>query len=206
MTDVDVCRGGASNPLVAQVETVMRGHGRELSPDAANYPPVAEALVRTQSMPVVFTSGPVASFLLANCGRKIQAEQPRSEADLRRISVAQAAQRGPGGVAEFNRQEADHDLSADVAVRGGSPIQTVVLYGVEGVGNQGSVVSAYWTPRRGAEVVSRGFRVHHCMFCSAYSETRYDIFLLVGCGGVLKIMACCWHCESDFRNHGPRGG
>ncbi|WP_040511076.1 hypothetical protein [Gordonia soli] len=198
------------DPLADAVERVdhpRNAHGEEVeySPEAANYLPTAQAITRAQQMPVVPARGPVAAYILANCGRKILPLVPgRSDAELRRLSLAQAkAERG--GVNEFMRREFEHDEAAEVAAYGGSPVETVILYGVKDAGNLEFLVSAYWTPKRVAELVSRGFYVHDCFFCEAKSRVRLDTYLLLGCHGVTRVTACCDGCESRFRNEMPIG-
>lgn len=197
------------DPLADAVERVdhprnVHGEEVEFSPEAANYLPTAQAIIRAQQMSVVPARGPVAAYTLANCGRRILPLRRRSETELRRLSVEQAT-REPGGVNEFLRREYEHDEAADIAAYGGSPVETVILYGVKDAGNLEFLVSAYWTPKRVAELVCRGFYVHECFFCAAKSKVRLDIYLLLGCGGVTRITACCDGCESRFRNEMPNG-
>ncbi|QTI67475.1 hypothetical protein [Gordonia polyisoprenivorans] len=198
-----------ADPIADAVDRVnhpRNAHDPEVwfSPEAANYLPTAQAMIRAQQMPVVPARGPVASYTLANCGRRILPLRRRSETELRRLSVEQA-KRESGGVTEFLRCEYEHDEAADIAAYGGSPIETVVVYGVKDAGNLEFLVSAYWTPKRVAELVCRALYVHDCFFCDTKSKVRLDTYLLLGCGGVTRIMACCDRCESRFRNDMPVG-
>lgn len=202
----------AAHPLVDQAKAAHRPVIRSLekggipsvrehnlSPAVRFHPVLSAGIDRAQKIPARFDLIGLASVdrIYGNTGRGLlpRTAHPRTAADLReeerdRLGIT------PGEQAML---DVEYVHALELADYGGSPSGAVVFHLAEWTEDDGALacpVVAGWSAWRIANMVAVSSCV--CYWCNDNSSKSLRDYLLVTCGGTLRVFATCSPCREGF--------
>lgn len=209
---------GAGDPLADQVKAarqlrirslekggVLSARLQRLSPAARNHPVISAGLDRAQKIPSRFDLIGLAGLdrVYSNTGRGLLPLGIHTAAELRveeldRLGIT------PGEQALI---DVEYVRALEVAEFGGYPSGAVVFHLAEWTEEDGALacpVPVGWSAWRIAHMVTLASRV--CHWCDVHSPTPLIDYLLVGCGGTLRVFATCSSCRDRFDRDTEPGG
>lgn len=199
MTEAERSVEGLRDPIVQQIGAVWGGEGKSYSPGAASHPRT-RAMLDKAHLSVVFWSLDaecLPRFIFGNLGRPVQPFKANgySETDLRFLSPEDWPDVGPLAT------EAEYDLFYENVCFGGQPVQTLVIHSPEIDMTIAYPVMLNFSPRRqlsASECYLDEYRVCSCCGGDTASDAALTDFLLVSCGGFLRVFPCCAGCRREL--------
>lgn len=209
---------GVGDPLVDQAKSgrqlrirslekggVLSDRPQRPSPAARNHPVISAGLDRVQKIPPRFDLIGLAGVdrVYSNTGRGLLPLGQHTAAELR------AEERDRLGITPGEQAliDVEYVRALEVAEFGGYPSGAVVFHLAEWTEDDGALacpVPHGWSAWRIAHMVTLASRV--CYWCDVRSPTPHGDYLLVGCGGTLRVFATCSSCRDRFDRDTEPGG
>ncbi|AWZ26535.1 hypothetical protein CEJ39_22240 [Rhodococcus pyridinivorans] len=199
----------ANNPRIRSLEKggLLSSRPQRPSPAARIHPVISAGLDRARKIPPRFDLVGLAGVdrVYSNTGRGLLPYGPYAHT----TSELRAEERDRLGITPGEQAMLDVEYvhALEIADYGGSPSGSVVFHLAEWTELDGALacpVVPGWSAWRIAHMVALRSRV--CYWCDSCSKAALEDYLLVGCGGTLRVFATCSPCRERFDRDTESGG